>query len=71
LTFGIYNVDYEQRIYNPERMRKYRLERAQSMMEKYGLGAIAIYDYDTFRYLGFFSRHNYARRQNPRAHTAA
>jgi len=59
----MYNVDYEQRIYNPERMRKYRLERGQAMMKKYGLGALAVYDYDTFRYLGFFSRHNYARRR--------
>ncbi|MFH0896616.1 MAG: M24 family metallopeptidase, partial [Candidatus Bathyarchaeota archaeon] len=63
MTFGMYNVDYEQRIYNPERMRKYRLDRAHKMLKKHGLGAVAVYDYDTFRYLGFFSRHNYARRR--------
>ncbi len=63
MTFGMYNVDYEQRIYNPERMRKYRLDRAHSMLKKYGLGAVAVYDYDCFRYLGFYSRHNYARRR--------
>jgi len=33
------------------------------MLNKYGLGAMAVYDYDSFRYLGFFSRHNYARRR--------
>jgi len=63
MTFGPYNVDYEQRIYNPERMRKYRLDRAHAMLKKHGLGSLIVYDYDTFRYLGFYSRHNYARRR--------
>ena len=63
MTFGKFNVDYEQRIYNPERMRKYRLDRAHAALKKHGLGAMIVYDYDTFRYLGFYSRHNYQRRR--------
>ncbi len=63
MTYGKFNVDYEQRIYNPEPMRKYRLDRAQAMLKKHGLGAMIVYDYDSFRYLGFYSRHNYMRRR--------
>ncbi|MFH0897759.1 MAG: hypothetical protein V1850_06925, partial [Candidatus Bathyarchaeota archaeon] len=63
MTFGKFNVDYEQRIYDPERMRKYRLDRAHEALKKNGLGALIVYDYDMFRYLGFCSRHNYARRR--------
>ncbi len=63
MTFGMYNVDYEQRIYNPERMRKYRIDRAQAMLKKHGLGALIAYDFDDLRYLGFYTWHNYARRR--------
>src|SRR4030042_5565921 len=63
MTFGKYTVDYEQRIYNPERMRKYRLDRAQAMLKKYGLGAMVVYDFDNFRYLGYHTWHNYMRRR--------
>jgi len=63
MTFGPYNVDYEQRAYNPERMRKERLERAHATLNKYGFGSLVIYNYDTFRYLGYYSLHNYARRR--------
>ncbi|MFH1651926.1 MAG: Xaa-Pro peptidase family protein [Chloroflexota bacterium] len=63
MTFGKFNVDYEQRIYNPERMRKYRIERAHAALKKFGLGALIVYNYDTFRYLGYYSRHNYNRRR--------
>ncbi len=63
MTFGKYNVDYEQRIYNPERMRKYRLNRAHTMLKKHGLGAMIVYDFDTFRYLGYYTWHNYMRRR--------
>lgn len=63
MTFGKYNVDYEQRIYNPERMRKYRIDRAQAMLKKHGLGAMIVYDFDNFRYLGFHTWHNYNRRR--------
>jgi len=63
MTFGPYNVDYEQRAYNPERMRKYRLDRAHAMLNKYGFGALVVFNYDTWRYLGYYSRHNYARRR--------
>jgi len=63
MTFGPYNVDYEQRIYNPERMKKYRLERAHATMNKYGFGALVIFNYDTWRYLNYYTLHNYARRR--------
>ena len=63
MAFGPYNVDYEQRAYNPERMRKERLERAHATLKKYGFGAIVTFNYDTFRYLGYYSLHNYARRR--------
>lgn len=63
MTFGPYNVDYEQRTYNPERMRSERLERAHMALHKHGLGAVILYDYDNFRYLGYYSRHNYGRRR--------
>lgn len=66
MTFGMYNVDYEQRIYNPERMRKYRLDRAHAMLKKHGLGAMICYDFDDFRYLGYYIWHNYMRRRPSR-----
>jgi len=63
MTFGPYNVDYEQRAYNPERMRKERLEREHAALKKHGLGSMIVYDYDTWRHLGYYTRHNYARRR--------
>lgn len=63
MTFGNYAVDYEQRAYNPERMRRERLERAQEALKKYGLGSMIVYSYDSHRYLGYFSNHQYARRR--------
>jgi len=63
MTFGPYNVDYEQRIYNPERMKKYRLDRAHAMLKKYGLGSMISYDFDNHRYLGYYTWHNYMRRR--------
>ncbi|MFC1897912.1 M24 family metallopeptidase [Chloroflexota bacterium] len=66
MTFGKFNVDYEQRIYNPERMRKYRLERAHAALKKFGLGAMICFDFDDFRYLGYCTWHNYNRRRPAR-----
>ncbi len=63
MTFGTFNVDYEQRIYNPERMRQYRIDRAHAMMEKHGLGSMVLYDFDNFRYLSYYTWHNYMRRR--------
>lgn len=63
MTFGRFAVDYEQRKYNPERMRKERLERAHAALKKYGLGAMIVYNYDNHRYLGYYSLHQYARRR--------
>lgn len=63
MTFGNYAVDYEQRSYNPERMRRQRLERAHAALKKYGLGSMIVYNYDNHRYLGYYSTHQYARRR--------
>ncbi|MFC1958123.1 hypothetical protein ACFLVQ_00960 [Chloroflexota bacterium] len=63
MTFGNFAVDYEQRTYNPERMRKERLERAHAALKKYGLGAMILYNYDNHRYLGYYSSHQYGRRR--------
>jgi Xaa-Pro aminopeptidase len=63
MTFGKFAVDYEQRKYNPERMRKERLERAQAALKQFGLGAMITYNYDNHRYLGYYSTHQYARRR--------
>jgi Xaa-Pro aminopeptidase len=63
MAYGRFAVDYEQRAYNPERMRLERLERAQAMLKKYGLGAMICYNYDNHRYLGYYSTHQYARRR--------
>ncbi len=61
MTFGNYAVDYEQRAYNPERMRKARLERAHAALNRFGFGAMVVYSYENHRYLGFYSTHQYAR----------
>ncbi len=63
MTFGPYAVDYEQRAYNPERMRKERLERAHAALNRFGFGAMVVYSYDSHRYLGYYSLHQYARRR--------
>ena len=66
MTFGKFNVDYEQRIYNPVRMREYRLNRAHASLKKFGLGAMICFDFDDFRYLGYYTWHNYMRRRPAR-----
>jgi len=63
MTFGNYAVDYQARNYNPERMRTERLARAHAAMNKYGLGSMIVYSYDSHRYLGYYSTHQYARRR--------
>jgi len=63
MQYGPYQVDYEYRPYNPERMRKERVARAQASLKKHGLGAMILYDYDYHRYLGYYSFHQYARRR--------
>lgn len=63
MPHGAMAVDFQQRTYNPERMRKERLERAHAAMEKYGFGAMILYDFDNHRYLGYYSIHQYARRR--------
>lgn len=63
MTYGTYAVDYQQRTYNPERMRRERLERAHAAMNKYGLGSMMVFSYDSHRYLSYYSTHQYARRR--------
>ena len=61
--YGLYAVDYEQRPYDPDRMRKDRWAKMQEGLKKWGLGAMICYDYDFHRYLGYFTFHQYARRR--------
>jgi Xaa-Pro aminopeptidase len=63
MTFGNFAVDYEHRPYNPERMRNERLRRAHAALNKFGFGSMIVYNYDTHRYLGYYSTHQYARRR--------
>jgi len=55
MAYGNYAVDYKQRAYNPERMRKERLERAHNSLKKFGFGAMIVYSYDSHRYLGYYN----------------
>jgi len=63
MQYGNFAVDYEYRPYNPERMRKERVARAQASLKKHGLGAVILFDFDYHRYLGYFSFHQYCRRR--------
>lgn len=63
MQYGRFAVDYEYRPYNPDRMRKERVEKAQASLKKHGLGSVVLFDYDYHRYLGYFSFHQYARRR--------
>ncbi len=63
MQYGNFAVDYEQRPYNPDRMRKERVARAQASLKKHGLGAVILFDFDYHRYLGYFSFHQYCRRR--------
>lgn len=63
MQYGPYAVDYEHRPYNPERMRRERVERAQASLKKHGLGAVILFDFDYHRYLGYYSFHQYCRRR--------
>jgi len=49
MQYGQYAVDYEQRPYNPERMRKERWAKTQAGLKKWGLGAMILYDYEFHR----------------------
>jgi len=63
MQHGPYAVDYEDRGYNPDRMRKERVAKAQASLKRHGLGAVVLFDYDHHRYLGYYSFHQYARRR--------
>ncbi len=63
MQYGPFPVDFEARPYDPDRMRKERIERAQASLKKNGLGAVVVFDYDYHRYLGYYSFHQYARRR--------
>ena len=63
MQYGQFNVDYEQRPYDPARMREERWEKLQAGLKKWGLGALILYDYDYHRYAGYYTFHQYARRR--------
>ena len=63
MQWGQYAVDYEQRPYNPERMRVERWAKTQAGLKKWGLGALILFDYDYHRYMGYYTFHQYARRR--------
>lgn len=63
MQYGQFAVDYEDRGYNPDRMRKARVAKAQASLKKQGLGALVLFDYDHHRYLSYYSFHQYARRR--------
>lgn len=63
MSYANFAVDYEQRNYNPERMRNERIERAQAALKKHGFGAMLVFNYENHRYLGYYSTHQYARRR--------
>ncbi|MBI4285677.1 MAG: aminopeptidase P family protein [Chloroflexi bacterium] len=55
MTFGRMAVDWQERI-NYDRLRRERLERAKSQLEKDGLGSILCFDYCNVRYItGFYT----------------
>ena len=50
LTFGPEAADWQER-FNPDRMRRHRVERAQMLMRKYGVGALLEANHHNIRYL--------------------
>ena len=50
LTFGPEVADWQER-FNPDRMRRQRVERAQTLMRKYGIAAILEANHQNIRYL--------------------
>src|SRR5437870_13128180 len=50
LTFGPEVADWQER-FNPDRMRRQRVERAQTLMRKYGIAAVLEADHQNIRYL--------------------
>ena len=63
MQYGQFAVDYEQRPYDPARMREERWDKLQEAMKKHGLGALLLYDFDNQRYAGYYTLHQYARRR--------
>ncbi|MFC2007829.1 hypothetical protein ACFLVB_04455, partial [Chloroflexota bacterium] len=60
MTYGKFNVDWQQRI-DFNRLRQDRLDKANAMMHKHGIGAAIVYSWDTARYLGNPFNHPYAK----------
>ena len=50
LTFGPEAADWQER-FNPDRMRRQRVERAQMLMRKYGIAALLEANHHNIRYL--------------------
>ena len=60
MTLGTMATDVEMRI-DFDTMRKYRLQRARDMMEKYDLGALVCFDNDNIRYITSTNLHEWTR----------
>ena len=60
MTLGTMATDVEQRI-DFDAMRKYRLQRARDMMEKFDLGALVCFDNDNIRYITNTYLHEWTR----------
>ena len=60
LLLGKMNVDWQQRV-DFNRLRKDRVERAHKMLNKHGIGAAIVYNWDSQRYLSSAYKHVYHR----------
>lgn len=60
MLWGKNNVDWQQRI-DFDRLRRDRIERANKMLHKYGIGAALIYNWDSQRYVSSVWSHPYHR----------
>ena len=60
LRFGQGNVDWQQRI-NWEELRKKRVDRAQKMLKKWGIGSAIVFNHDRRRYLSSVWSHPYGK----------
>ncbi len=60
MLHGKMNVDWQQRL-DFAKLRKDRVERANKMLHKYGIGAAVLYDWDSMRYVSSTFNHPYSR----------
>jgi len=60
MVYGKMNVDWQQRV-DFDGLRKYRLDRANQMLHKWGIGSALVFNWDSGRYLGKPWNHPYAK----------